>query len=107
MEVIEDKPVSMVEIKDKLQSELKHKEGVYEQKICLEMLQKIVKTQSSKIKKIQEELKKLEFLKEKDIVMLVNIMPKTQEEVEILFKNIIKLKKEEIPKIVEILQKHG
>ncbi len=54
-----------------------------------------------------EELKKIAILKPRYIALIVNILPVTEEDVDMLFsKERTNLKKEEVKQIVEIVRKY-
>ncbi len=106
MEILGEDDVSVVEAKEIMEERKKEKDLVYEQKICLEYLEKACRLSSSKLKQLVEELGKISILKARYIVLIVNTLPDTEEEVEALFsKERTNLKKEEVKQIVEIVNK--
>ncbi len=106
METIDDVEVSDVEAKKIMEERKKHGEMTYEQKICLEFLEKSVKLTQAQFSDLIEELKKIAILKPRYIALIVNMMPDTEEEVEALFsKERTNLKKEEIRQIVDTVKK--
>jgi DNA-directed RNA polymerase subunit F len=107
MEVLNEEDVSTVEAKKIMEERKKGGELVYEQKICLEFLDKSVKTTPTQLKNMTEDLKKIAILKPRYAALIINIMPDTEEEVEALFsKERTNLKKEEVKQIVEIVRKY-
>lgn len=97
----------MPEAKRILEERKKDRDLVYEQKICLEYLEKVPKLTQAQVKSITEELGKIAILKQRYIALIVNVLPDTEEEVEMLFsKERTNLKKEEIRQIVEIVKKY-
>ncbi|MFH0890239.1 MAG: RNA polymerase Rpb4 family protein [Candidatus Aenigmatarchaeota archaeon] len=106
MNVIEEKPVSYVKAKKILEEREKEGELSYEQKSSLEHLRKFSKLGDDE--KITEELRTIEKLREESIVKIINNMPKTAEEIKIIFqKDIIDLGDSDIAKIVEITKKYA
>ncbi len=106
MEIMGEEDVSVIEAKEIMEERKKEKELVYEQKICLEYLEKACRMSSPKMKQFVEELGKISILKARYIVLIVNTLPDTEEEVEALFsKERTNLKKEEVKQIVEIVGK--
>ncbi|NIO22410.1 MAG: RNA polymerase [Candidatus Aenigmarchaeota archaeon] len=87
MEVNDEKAISWIEVKKILMKKEKEKELGYEQKNALEHLRKFCKIPESKAEKIVEELKKIEKLKDKHIVNILNFLPENLDDVRILFAN--------------------
>jgi DNA-directed RNA polymerase subunit F len=107
MNVKSEEDVSIHEAKEIMKNRKEDEELVYDQKICFEYLEKVAKLTPTKLKSIVEELNKISILKPRYIALIVNILPDTEEEVEMLFsKERTNLKKDEIKKIVEIVNKH-
>jgi len=106
MEVIGQEDVSAAEAK-KILSEVKNrKEPVYEQKISIDYFEKVIKLSDAQIKSITEELSKIAILKPRYISLILNILPTTPQEVEMVFsKERTNLKKNEIEEIAKIIQK--
>jgi DNA-directed RNA polymerase subunit F len=107
MDIITEDDINMVDSKKIMEERKKEKDLVYEQKICMEYLEKVVKMTPAKAKSLVEELGQIAILKPRYIALIVNMLPDTEEEVEILFsKERTNLKKEEIKQIVDIVNKH-
>jgi DNA-directed RNA polymerase subunit F len=87
MEVNNDKSANWIEVKKILMKREKKKELGYEQKNALEHLRKFCKLSESKIEKMLGELKKIEKLKDKHLMNIVNFLPENSEELRILFAN--------------------
>jgi DNA-directed RNA polymerase subunit F len=87
MDVKDEKVVSWLDAKKILAEKEKKKELVYEQKNALEHVRKFCKLSEKKYKKMSEELKKIEKLKDKHIVNIINFMPQNQDELRVLFAN--------------------
>lgn len=107
MDIISEEDVSNESAKEIMEARKKERDLVYEQKICLEYLEKTCKLSPSKVKEITEELSKIAILKPRYIALIVNILPDTEDEVEALFsKERTNLKKEEVKQIVEVVRKY-
>jgi len=107
MEVLNEEDVSAADAKRIMEERKKEGDLVYEQKICLEFLEKSVRITQSQLKNMIEELGKIAILKPRYIALIINMMPDTEEEVEALFsKERTNLKKEEIKQISEIVRKY-
>ncbi len=73
----------------------------------MEYLEKVPKLTQTQLKNIIEDLSKISILKPRYITLIINILPDTDDEVEVLFsKERTNLKKEEIKQIVEIVKKY-
>jgi DNA-directed RNA polymerase subunit F len=107
MDIISEEDVSIHDAKRILDTRKKDRDLVYDQKICLEYLEKISALSPAQLKNITEELSAISILKPRYIALILSMMPDTEEEVEMLFsKERTNLKKEEIKKIVEIVKKY-
>ncbi|NIO21459.1 MAG: hypothetical protein GTN76_12140 [Candidatus Aenigmarchaeota archaeon] len=87
MEVKDEKAISWIDVKKILMKKEKDKELGYEQKNALEHLRKFCKIPESKAEKMAEELKKIEKLKDKHIVNILNFLPENSEDLRIIFAN--------------------
>ena len=107
MEIVNEDDISVPEAKEIMENRKKERDLVYEQKICLEYLEKISHLTQAQLKSFVEELSKISILKPRYIALIVNMMPDTEEEVDNLFsKERTNLKKDEVKQIVEIVKKH-
>lgn len=107
MDIVSEEDVSVHEAKRIIDDRRKERDLVYDQKICLEYLEKIATLTPAQLKNITEELSSISILKPRYIALILSMMPDTEEEVETLFaKERTNLKKEEIKKIVEIVKKY-
>jgi len=108
MEVENEKATSWIEVKKILMKKEKEKELGYEQKNALEHLRKFSKIPESKAEKIVNELKKIEKLKEKHIVNILNFLPENLDEVRIIFANErVVLTDDDKKKILKIVKENG
>lgn len=107
MEVLDEEDVSMIDAKKIMEERKKERDLVYEQKICLEYLEKVSKLSAARLRNMVDELSKIAILKPRYIALIVNVLPDTEEEVVALFsKERTNLKKEEIKQIVDIVKKY-
>jgi len=106
MEIVGEEDVSNASAKDLMEARKKERDLVYEQKICLDYLEKTCRLTPSKMNDIAADLSKIAILKPRYIALIVNVLPDTEDEVEALFsKERINLKKEETKQIVDIISK--
>ncbi len=107
MDIIAEDDVSVHDARRLLEERKKDRDLVYDQKICLEYLEKAATLTPAQLKNIAGELGGISILKPRYIAVILSMMPDTEEEVEALFsKERTNLKKEEIKKIVEIMKKY-
>jgi DNA-directed RNA polymerase subunit F len=105
MEVLAEEEISAPDAKAILEEREKSGKLVYEQKICLEFLQKAYKLTKKQLEDLKAELSKIAILKPRYIALIINNMPTTEEEVDAIFsKERTSLKREEVKRIVEIVQ---
>lgn len=105
LEIIDEQDVSVAEARRIMDERKKQGPMTHEQKICVEYLEKTVHLTKKQVDDLVEELKKIDILKPRYVAVIVNILPDTEEEVEMLFsKERTNLKKEEIKKIVDIVK---
>ncbi len=86
-EVIEEKPVTLAEVRQVLSKLKKEGELTYEQKVSLEYANEFGKAAISKIKEAVENLK-AEGVDEKIAVKILDIMPKTKDELGLIFEKV-------------------
>lgn len=107
MEITMEEDVSINEAKQIMEDRKKQRDLIYDQKICLEYLEKVARMTPTQVKNMAEELGKIAILKPRYISLILNMMPDTEEEVDALFsKERTNLKKEEVKQIVEIVNKY-
>ncbi|HLD83833.1 MAG TPA: hypothetical protein VI979_03200 [archaeon] len=108
MEIIAEEELDRHDARGIMEARAGVKELIYEQKICLEYLQKLPSLSDAKLKQLREDLSKIAILKARYITLITNILPNTDEEVDALFsKERTNLKKEEIHQIAEIVRKYA
>jgi DNA-directed RNA polymerase subunit F len=106
METIDENLVSWSKAKKILEKKSKEKELGYEQKSALEHLRKFSKVSAKNEEQLISSLKKMEKLKDRHIVILLNLLPQTEADVKVLFANeIINLSEDERKKIASTVKK--
>ena len=109
--IINEKPVNIYDIKDRLADIKKRdKELSFRAKKTEEYINNVTILKEKKAKELLEELEKsnIDKLKVRQIVKLVDIVPKDSDSLKILFTNEpIALKQEEVDSIVEIVKKYA
>lgn len=106
IEILNEEDVNIVEAKRILEERKKERDLVYEQKICLEYLERIPKLTQRQAEDLAEELAKIPVMKPRYINIVISVLPESEEEVEALFsKERTNLKKEEVKLIAEIVSK--
>jgi DNA-directed RNA polymerase subunit F len=98
--------VSLPEVKEILQDVNKDYELSNLQKNTLKYAEDFSKVPLKKVKKLREELLKLDFIDERYATKLVDILPKNYEEIRAIFqKDNIVVSLDDIKKILEIFEK--
>lgn len=102
MEILGEEPITNVEAREILEKRSEENELKYEQNNALEHLRKFATLDVKKIKKLKEELSKIEKLNEKQVVAICNLLPKDKEDLRVILqKGYNTLKEEEINLILE------
>lgn len=106
MEVRAETEVSLQDARVIMEKRKKEKvELRYEQKVCVDFLDKLPKLTEKQLEDLKAELAKITILKTRHHALIISIMPDTEEEVEALFsKERTNLKKEEVKQIVETVK---
>ncbi len=108
MKVIDIKSISMAEAKEILERREKEGELGYEQKIALEHLKKHTRLKAADAKKLADEISSVLRMSSETLSMIANILPKTADEVRMIFAHErFSLKEEEIAKIIDIVKKYA
>jgi DNA-directed RNA polymerase subunit F len=106
MEIKDEKFVSWSEGKAILLKKEKEGEPGYEQKNALEHLRKFSNLSQKNLKEMEEALRKIERLKEKHLVSIVNMLPENPDELRLIFANeVITLSDDDKKKILSIVKK--
>lgn len=78
----------------------------HEQKIALDYLRNFAKANKSDIEEAKKKLDELGFLKEHQVIMLLNMLPQNKEDLDVIFsKERATLNEEQLGKIISITKK--
>jgi DNA-directed RNA polymerase subunit F len=107
MEILKTSPVPMGEARDVMKTRETLGELGYEQKLALEHLLKFTKLDEKTAKKLAEELNSVIRMGSETLIQIVNILPKTPDEVRMIFaREKFSLKEDEVNKILEVVKKY-
>ena len=107
MEVKSEDVISWGEVRRILAGKEKIKELGYEQKNALEHLRNFSKLSEAKEKKIVEELAKIERLRKKHVVGILNFLPETLNDLKTLFSSErIVLSEDDKKRIIKIIKEN-
>ena len=107
MDVIEEKLVSYPEAKKLLEVKAEEKQLGYEQNNAAEHLKKFAKLSSKKAEEMMEELEKIQKLKDRHKINIVNFLPEDLDQLRILFAHeVVSLTEEEKKSIISIVKKY-
>ena len=108
MNIISEKTVPDIEAKGILENREKEGELKYEQKNALELLKKSVKLDKEKTNSLIEELTKIEKLRDRQMVSIVNFLPEDRDDLRaVLQKEYTILTDEEINLVLETVKKYS
>jgi DNA-directed RNA polymerase subunit F len=108
MNILSEKTVPDIEAKEILEKREKEGELKYEQKNALELLKKFVKLDKEKTNSLIEELAKIEKLRDRQIVSIVNFLPEDRDDLRaVLQKEYSILTDEEINLVLETVKKYS
>ena len=94
--------------KEMLESREKDGELKYEQKNSLDVLRKFAKLDSSKIEELSAELKKIEKLRDRQVISIVNFLPEDKEDLRaVLHKDYSSLTDEEIDSVLKTVKSYS
>ena len=104
---MEEKLLSLGEVKKLLEKESKDRELMPEQMLALQHAESFTKLSQAKAKKLIADLMKLEHVSEFHAYKIVDLMPTHPDDVRAVFaKERFTLSKEEIEKVVKTVEKH-
>lgn len=107
MEIISEELVTNSKAKELLETKEKEGELKYEQKNSLEILRKSTKFDSKKVDEIILELKKVEKLRDRQIISIVNFLPEDKDDLRaVLHKDYSSLTDEEIDAVLKVVKKY-
>jgi len=102
-----EKPVTLAEALEVLEKQKKDGELGYSQRLTYDYAQKFSKLTPKKAKELAAELLKLDNLREHQVVTLVDLMPETKEDIQLIFaKERTRLEDKEIEKVLELVKKY-
>ncbi len=104
MEIKSEKLVSWVEAKAILEKKAKEAELGYEQKAALEFLRRFCKLKADEAEALTAELVKVEKLRPRDIIAILNNMPTDPDELKLLIPD-VKLTEDEKKTILNAIKK--
>ena len=103
--IVETDPITISEVKDMLEKFSETHELTYEQNLTLDHVGKFSKLDAESSAKLVEEL--LEIVKKKYAVRITDIMPEDLADLRLIFaKERVPIKKEDLEKILEIVNKY-
>ncbi len=106
MELKEERFVNWSEAKKILESREKDSELGYEQKNALEHLKKFCKLSEKKASELSDELGKIGALKNRQVAMIVSMLPRNQEELRVLLANeVVRVTEDDRKKILSAVKK--
>lgn len=107
MEIISEGIVPDSKAKELLESREKDGELKYEQKNTLEVLKKFIKVDLKKVDELMAELKKIEKLRERQIVSIANFLPQDKDDLRaVLHKDYSSLTDEEIDAVLKTVKRY-
>ncbi len=106
-EVTDEKPVPLAKVLEILEKQKKRGELEYKQRLTYDYSQKFAGLNIKDAEELIGELLKLEKIREHQAVALVDLMPETKEDVELIFaKERTRLEEEDIKKVLELINKY-
>ena len=109
--IIEEKPISISELKEYLDEKKKGKKELnFRENKSLVYINSFIKLKDKEASELRKELEKLEIarLKEKNIIKIVDLLPGTLDELKlILIGEELTLKTEDLNKIIDIIKKYS
>ena len=107
MEIISEDLVPNARAKEIIEDKEKKGELKFEQKNTLDVLKKFVKLDSEKTNALVEDLKKVEKLRERHVINIVNFLPEDRDDLRaILGKEYSSLTDDEIDQVLKTVKKH-
>jgi len=106
MEILSEQPITDAEANEILEKREKETELKYEQKNALDILRKFSVYPTEKIKKLVEDLRKIEKLRDKQVIAIANLLPEDKDDLRaILQKEYANFTEDEINLILETVKK--
>lgn len=108
LNIISEELLSNSKAKEMLENREKEGELKYEQKNSLDVLRKFVKLDSNKVEELAAELKKIEKLRDRQVISIVNFLPGDREDLRaVLHKDYSSLTDEEIDAVLKTVKKYS
>ena len=105
--VSNERPMTLAEVLEILEKQKKMGELEYGQRLTYDYAQKFAKLDVKKARELMEEFLKLGNIREHQAVMLVDLMPETEEDIQLIFaKERTRLGEEDIKKLLELIGKY-
>lgn len=109
--VVEEKPMSMAEVKEFLEEKKKEKKELnFRENKSLVYINSFIKAKSKEAENIKKDLEKLEItrLKDKHIIKIIDMVPKSVDELKVILSGEeLTLKSEDLNKIIEVINKYA
>lgn len=105
--IINESPVLMAEVKEQLEKFKEKGELSFRAQKTFDYLQQVVKLDSKKQQELKKKLEDLNVSRLRDVhlIKIINVMPKTEEELKVLLEGYnLTLTKEQLQKIVLVVQ---
>lgn len=107
LDIISEELLPNSKAKEMLENREREGELKYEQKNSLDILRKFVKLDSEKIDSLVAELEKIEKLRDRQIISVVNFLPEDKEDLRaVLHKDYSSLTDEEIDTVLKSVKKY-
>lgn len=108
LNIISEELITNSKAKELIENREKEGELKYEQKNSLDILRKFVKLESNKIDGLVSELKKIEKLRDRQIISIVNFLPEDRDDLRVvLHKDYSSLIDEEIDAILKAVKNNS
>lgn len=105
--IVEEKPVTLVEVNEILSERKKEKELSYEQDLALKYAKRFAKLTPKQMEKLTAELSKIEKLDQASIVKIIDVVPKSREILDLVLPKNIGLDNETIERVLDATKKFG
>ncbi|MEM2889819.1 MAG: RNA polymerase Rpb4 family protein [Candidatus Hadarchaeum sp.] len=106
--VVKEKPVPLAEVLGILEKVKKEGELEYWQRLTYDYAQKFAKVKPKEAQELMEELLKMDKIKEHLAVAIIDLMPESKEDLELLFsKERVKLEEDEANRVLELVKKYS
>lgn len=105
--VSNERSITLAEVLEILEKQKKRGELEYGQRLTYDYAQKFSKLDVKKARELMEELLKLGNIREHQAAALVDLMPETEDDIQLIFaKERTRLEEEDIKKLLELINKY-